>query len=99
MEKVLTEIAEVTADPYGYVAGLKERKKKKVIGCFPMHIPEEIIHAADIIPVVIWRGNEPVTWGHAHVPPYDCGITRSFVDDAVRGKLDFMDGMVFHIRQ
>ncbi len=99
MEKVLTEIAEITADPYGYVAGLKERKEKKVIGCFPMHIPDEIIHAADLIPVVIWRGNEPVTWGHAHVPPYDCGITRSFVDDAVRGKLGFMDGMVFHVRQ
>ena len=99
MERVLGKIAEVTSDPYGYVAGLKERKNKKIIGCFPMHVPEEIVHAADLIPVVIWRGNEPVTWGHAHVPPYDCGITRSFVDDAVRGKLGFMDGFVFHIRQ
>ena len=99
MEKVLSKIGEVTSDPYAYVAGLKERKNKKIIGCFPMHVPEEIVHAADLIPVVIWRGNEPVTWGHAHVPPYDCGITRSFVDDAVRGKLGFMDGFVFHIRQ
>ena len=99
MEKVLSKITEVTSDPYSYVAELKERKGKKIIGCFPMHIPEEIIHAADMIPVVIWRSNESVTWGHAHVPPYDCGITRSFVDDAVRGKLAFMDGMVFHVRQ
>jgi benzoyl-CoA reductase subunit C len=99
MEKVLSKITEVTSDPYAYVAELKERKGKKIIGCFPMHIPEEIIHAADMIPVVIWRSNESVTWGHAHVPPYDCGITRSFVDDAVRGKLNFMDGMVFHVRQ
>ncbi|HCX89551.1 MAG TPA: hypothetical protein DHT43_03320 [Deltaproteobacteria bacterium] len=99
MERVLSKIAEVTSDPYAYVAGLKERKNKKIIGCFPMHVPEEVVHAADLIPVVIWRGNEPVTWGHAHVPPYDCGITRSFVDDAVRGKLGFMDGFVFHIRQ
>jgi len=99
MEKVLGKIAEVTADPYAYVASLKESKKKKIVGCFPMHIPEEIVHAADLIPVVMWRSNEAVTWGHAHVPPYDCGITRSFVDDAVRGKLDFMDGMVFHVRQ
>jgi len=68
MEKVLSKIGEVTSDPYAYVAGLKERKNKKIIGCFPMHVPEEIVHAADLIPVVIWRGNEPVTWGHAHVP-------------------------------
>jgi len=99
MEKVLDKIIEVTSDPYAYVAGLRERKKKKIVGCFPMYVPEEIVHAADLIPVVIWRGNEPVTWGHAHVPAYDCGITRSFVDDAVRGKLVFMDGMVFHVRQ
>ena len=99
MEEVLSKIREVTSDPYAYVAGLKERTGKKIIGCFPMHVPEEIVHATDMIPVVIWRSNESVTWGHAHVPAYDCGITRSFVDDAVRGKLSFMDGMVFHIRQ
>ncbi|MDY7030915.1 MAG: 2-hydroxyacyl-CoA dehydratase family protein [Thermodesulfobacteriota bacterium] len=99
MEKVMTKIAEITSDPYSHVAALKESKNKKIVGCFPMHVPEEIVHAAGLIPVVIWRGNESVTWGHAHVPPFDCGITRSFVDDAVRGKLSFMDGMVFHIRQ
>ena len=99
MEKVLTKMGEVTSDPYAYVAGLKDSTGKKIIGCFPMYVPEEIVHAAGMIPVVIWRGNESVTWGHAHVPAYDCGITRSFVDDAVRGKLNFMDGMVFHVRQ
>ena len=99
MEGVLSKIAEVTSDPYAYVAELKERKGRGIVGCFPMYVPEEIVHAAGLIPVVIWRGNESVTWGHAHVPPYDCGIVRSFVDDAVRGRLDFMDGMVFHVRQ
>lgn len=99
MEKVLSKIFEITSDPYKYVANIKEEKQKNVIGCFPMYIPEELVHAAGMLPVVIWRGNELVTWGHSHVPPYDCGITRSFVDDAVRGNLGFMDGMVFHVRQ
>ena len=99
MGHTLEKIREITSDPYGYVARLKEEKNTKVIGCFPMHVPEEIVHAAGLFPVVIWRGNELVTWGHTHVPAYDCGITRSFVDDAVRGKLGFMDGMVFHVRQ
>lgn len=99
MEQVLRKIGEITSDPYAYVTRLKEDKKTKVVGCFPMQVPEEIVHAAGLTPVVIWRGNEPVTWGHAHVPAFDCGIVRSFVDDAVRGKLGFMDGMVFHVRQ
>ena len=99
MEKVLSKITEVTSDPYAYVADLREKKQKKIIGCFPMHVPEELVHASGMIPVVIWRGNELVTWGHSHVPPYDCSITRTFVDDAVRGKLPFIDGMVFDVRQ
>ena len=99
MKNPLAVITEITSDPYVYVAQLKESKGKKIIGCFPMHIPEEIVHAAGLIPVVMWRSNEPVTWGHAHVPPYDCGIVRSFIDDAVKQKLRFMDGMVFSVRQ
>lgn len=99
METTLKKIADITSDPYAYVAGIKKDSGKKIIGCFPMFVPEEIVHAAGMMPVVIWRGNELVTWGHSHVPPYDCGITRSFVDDAVKGRLKFMDGMVFHIRQ
>ena len=99
MKNSLAKIAAITSDPYGYADRLKDEKDRKIIGCFPMHIPEELIHAADLIPMVIWRGDEPVTWGHAHVPPYNWGIVRSFVDDALKGKLSFMDGMVFHIRQ
>jgi benzoyl-CoA reductase subunit C len=99
MEKVLSKITDIISDPYAFVGNVREQTGKKVVGCFPMHVPEELVHAAGMIPVVIWRGSEAVTWGHAHVPPYDCGITRSFVDDAVRGKLSFMDGMVFHVRQ
>ncbi len=99
MKNVLSKITDIVSDPYAFVGSVREQTGKKVIGCFPMHVPEELVHAAGMLPVVIWRSNEAVTWGHAHVPAYDCGITRSFVDDAVRGKLPFMDGMVFHVRQ
>jgi len=96
MEEALSKFLEISKDPYKHVSEWKERNRKKVIGVYPMWIPEEIIHASGILPVVIWRGNEPVTIGHAHVPPFNCGLTRSFVDDALREKLKFMDGMVFY---
>ena len=95
MNGILKEFYEVTADPYGTLVKWKERTGKKVIGVFPMWIPEEIIHAAGMLPVVMWRSNEAVTWGYGHVPPYNCPMNRSVVDDAVKGKLKFMDGMVF----
>ena len=95
MEEIMKQFVEYPSDPYGSIAKWKDNNKKKVIGVFPMWIPEEIIHAAGMLPVVMWRSNEAITWGYAHVPPYNCAINKSVVDDAVKGKLKFMDGMVF----
>ncbi|MDY6856264.1 MAG: 2-hydroxyacyl-CoA dehydratase family protein [Thermodesulfobacteriota bacterium] len=61
-----------------------------------MRIPEEIIHASGMLPVMMWRGNETVTLGHSYVHNFNCGLTRSFIDDALRDKLAFIDGMIFY---
>lgn len=95
MEDMMKEFVRYTSDPYSSIAEWKDENQKKVIGIFPMWIPEEIVHAAGMLPVVMWRSNEAITWGYAHVPPYNCPINKSVVDDAVKGKLKFMDGMVF----
>ena len=93
-EEILAKFTEWTASPGESLIRWKEKNKKKVIGCFPMDIPEEIIHAAGMLPVVMWENDEPITQGHAHISPYNCGIIRSVIDDSARGKLDFLDGIV-----
>lgn len=98
MEENLKKFFEVITDPYASIAQWKERTGKKVIACYPMHIPEELIHASGVLPVICWRSNEPVTVGHAYWAPFNCGLSRSFVDDAIKGKLKFIDGLVIHHR-
>ncbi len=95
MEEIMKGFVKYTSDPYSAIEEWKEKNQKKVIGIFPMWLPEEIAHAAGMLPVVMWRSNEAITWGYAHVPPYNCPMNKSVVDDAVKGKLKFMDGMVF----
>ena len=68
-EDILTKFTEVTTAPRESLSKWKEQNKKKVIGCFPMDIPEEIIHAAGMLPVVMWESDEPITVGHAHISP------------------------------
>ncbi|MBI1987864.1 MAG: 2-hydroxyacyl-CoA dehydratase [Nitrospinae bacterium] len=94
MEQTLNQIFNLVTDPYTGIAAWKERLQKKVVGCMPMHLPEELVHAAGLQPVVLWRSNEPVTLGHAHVYTFNCGLTRSVVDDAVKGKLAVLDGII-----
>lgn len=93
-EKILAKFTEWRTSPGESLIRWKEQNKKKVIGCFPMDIPEEMIHAAGMLPVVMWENSEPITLGHAHISPYNCGIIRSVIDDNARGKLDFLDGVV-----
>jgi len=85
MEEDLAQFLNTSIDPCTSLARWMKTNNRKVIGFFPMHIPEEIIHASGMLPVIMWRGNEPVTVGHSHIPPTNCRLTRSFVDDAVNG--------------
>jgi len=88
------KIVQLVEDPYQTVAEFKKHADKRVIGCFPMEVPEELIHAAGFYPIVIWVGNEPVTIGHSYTMYYNCAIVRTFIDDIVRGRLWFMDGII-----
>jgi len=94
MEETLKRLVEVSQDPYSYVAEAKARTGKKVIGLTPMHMPEEMIHASGMLPVEMWSSNEPITIGHSHLTPYYCALTRSIVDDLLKGKLGFLDGVI-----
>ena len=87
---------EISEDPYTYLKQWKEKTNKKIICCFGMHIPEEIVHASGMLPVISWRSNEPVTMGHSHLATFNCGLTRSFIDDLVKDKLGFLDGIVIN---
>lgn len=95
MEEVMKEFYKYSLDPYTSISEWKEKNNKNVIGIFPMYIPHEIIHATGMLPVCIWRGDESVTLGHSHVAPNNCGIARTFVDDALKDKLKFLDGTVY----
>ncbi len=77
-----------------YALDWKQRTGGKVVGAFPMHFPAEVIHAAGALPVVLQEVNEEITVGHGMIYPFYCGFSRSAVDQALKGELDFADGIV-----
>lgn len=89
----MNKISEVVENPYKYLIELKKSTGKKVIGIFPQSIPEEMFHAAGVLPVTLWRKEEPVTRGNAHVSTWNCALVRSVADDLAKGALSFFDGM------
>jgi benzoyl-CoA reductase subunit C len=93
-DEILGKFIEITSSPQESLRRWKNQHEKKIIGVFPMDIPEEIIHAAGMLPVVMWESNESLTLGHAHISPYNCGIIRSVIDESAKGNLNFLDGVV-----
>ena len=80
-----------------YGARAKELKKegKKIIGYICSFVPLEIITTAGCIPFRV-RGNihEPITKGDTLLETIVCPYYRSIFDLSVKGKYDFLSGLV-----
>lgn len=72
----------------------KARTGKEVFGYFCCVTPEEMIHAADILPVRITGSSSPTVHVDDHVPRHACALMRSCLDLAISGTYDYLDGVV-----
>ncbi|MBC8248998.1 MAG: 2-hydroxyacyl-CoA dehydratase, partial [Anaerolineales bacterium] len=67
----------------------------RAMGYFCTYVPEEIIHAAGFAPLRILSGREIPSRADAHLQSYTCALCRSALDQALRGNLSFLQGVVF----
>jgi len=67
----------------------------RVIGTQCSNIPEEIIHAAGMLPIRLRAPGLPDTSrADSHLHRINCSYTRSVLEYLLRGEYDFMDGVV-----
>lgn len=90
----LALFAGVAASARAYALDWKRQTGGKIVATFPMHFPAEMIHAAGALPVVLQEVAEEITVGHGAIYPFYCGFSRSAVDQALKGDLDFADAIV-----
>lgn len=87
--------SDVLGNPGEHAAAWKERTGGKVVGHFCSYTPEEIITAAGALPFRILSSGGAVSKADAHLQAYSCSLVRGALEDAMTGKLDFLDGTVF----
>jgi benzoyl-CoA reductase subunit C len=80
---------------YGSRAKELKAKGEKVIGYLTALGPVEILTAAGVVPLRL-KGNvsEAITKGDAYMETIVCPFVRNVFDAAVKGKYNFLDGMV-----
>ena len=91
----LTRAREIYQDRPQRVREL-QAEGKKVMGYLCLFPVLEIMTALDLVPYRIFGDmREPTTRGDTYMAPVVCPFLRSCLDLGLKGKYDFLDGMVF----
>lgn len=69
-------------------------RNKPVVGWTCTYTPEEIIHAADVLPVRILGSSGSTRLADAYCPDNMCSFCRSCFDTTLKGDYDYLDGYV-----
>lgn len=86
---------EIAAGPLPNPWITKWKERGKIIGYFCSYIPDEIIHAAGMLPIrVTARGHQETTYGDAYLSRLNCSSARYILDKALQTEFDFLDGLV-----
>jgi benzoyl-CoA reductase/2-hydroxyglutaryl-CoA dehydratase subunit BcrC/BadD/HgdB len=74
-EELLTQFVQAADNPRAqmdrYIA-----QGKKVIGCFPYYVPEELVHAAGMVPFGIWGAEGTIKAAKKYFPPFYCTVAQ-----------------------
>ncbi|MGQ9506448.1 MAG: 2-hydroxyacyl-CoA dehydratase [Candidatus Bathycorpusculaceae bacterium] len=87
-----------------YAKAWKERTGNKVVGYFCTYVPEEILYAANILPVRILGSHEPPTVTEPYIFAMYCHLCRDCLAQGLKGRFGYIDGIVegqscLHLRQ
>ncbi|MGQ9654724.1 MAG: 2-hydroxyacyl-CoA dehydratase subunit D [Thermodesulfobacteriota bacterium] len=68
---------------------------RRLLGYFTVHVPEEIIHAAGMVPVRMRGHGEAVRYSSSRLTDFVCSYARTCLDLGLQGTYDYLDGIVF----
>lgn len=85
--------SEVCRNPAMAVSRWKAASGRKVAGCIPIGVPEEIVHAAGMLPVTVW-GNEFPASPRQIVPSSACSVASGVVSSVHSGKWGNVDAWI-----
>ena len=67
---------------------------RKIIGYYCTYLPEELMHAAGLVPFRIRAtGNKDTDLADIYMVRFTCSFVRLTLDLALKGKYDFLDGL------
>ncbi len=86
---------EVNRDSANRARQWKQKTGKKVIGVMPEYFPSEVITALGAYPVHFKGTQIPISRADTYLQSFSCTTTRTILEQAMQGDMDYVDGFVF----
>lgn len=67
---------------------------KKVIGCFPYYVPEELVYAAGMIPFGVWGAMGTIQAAKEYFASFYCTIAQMGLELSLKGSLKGLSGVI-----
>ena len=94
--KILNEFQEISGALFNPYLEKWKSQGKKVLGYNCSYFPEEIVHAAGVLPFRIrGTGCTETTRADAFLARANCSFARACLEQLLQGKYDFLDSAVF----
>jgi benzoyl-CoA reductase/2-hydroxyglutaryl-CoA dehydratase subunit BcrC/BadD/HgdB len=103
--QALDEISRVAATLENDYVVEWSKQDKKIVGYVCSYLPEEILHAADILPYrITGQGCDDTSLADTYLARVNCTFARCCLENGLSGRFDFLAGAVFvngcdHIRR
>lgn len=92
--EILVKMQAMVNNPQQALKEYKISTGKAVIGCFPYYTPEEIVHAAGMLPVGMWGGETRISQAHTFLPAFACPIMQANMEFALQGVYKDLDAVI-----
>ena len=103
-EEVFETFRDWIDNRHSYAKAWKDRTGSRIVGYFCTYVPEEILYAANMLPVRILGSHEPPTVTEPYIFAMYCHFCRDCLAQGLKGRFDYLDGIVegqscIHLRQ
>lgn len=95
MKTILNKFQEIRKNRDNILRQMKSETHKRILGYLCTYFPEEIAHAAGIVPVRILGDNRPLVHCDAYLPSFCCSFIKSVLELGLSNHLEYLDGFCF----
>ena len=96
LSEILSELGYIAANPKKQLDMYLEQGKK-VIGVMPYYCPEELVHAAGMVPFGLWGAETRVSEARRYLPVFICSIIQTTLELGIKGEYEGLSAVMVPI--